>query len=133
MAFLDFLTRGTTGGSKDVLNRQQTTLTLKDIVSPAAIKIEHNTINISGAYSRTFFVISYPKLLNDSWLAPLINLDKVFDVSIYVYPIDTATILKQFERKVAEVESQILIRNEQGKVRDPQLEQAYQDLENLRD
>lgn len=129
-SFLDFLT----GNNKiEVLNKQQTTLTLKDIVSPAAIKIEHNTINISGAYSRTFFVISYPKLLNDSWLAPLINLDKVFDVSIFVYPIDSATILKQFERKVAEVESQILTRNEAGKVRDPQLEQAYQDLENLRD
>ena len=129
-SFLDFLSGNKT---PDVLNKQQTTLTLKDIVSPAAIKIEHNTINVSGAYSRTFFVISYPKLLNDSWLAPLINLDKVFDVSIFVYPIDTATILKTFERKVAEVESQILTRNEQGKVRDPQLEQAYQDLENLRD
>ena len=41
--------------------------------------------------------------------------------------------MKKFERKVAEVESQILTRNEAGKVRDPQLEQAYQDLENLRD
>jgi type IV secretory pathway VirB4 component len=40
---------------------------------------------------------------------------------------------KKFERKVAEVESQILQRSESGKVRDPQLEQAYQDLENLRD
>ncbi len=127
--FLDFLT----SKKEEGLNRQQTTLTLKDIVSPAALKIEHNTINISGSYSRTFFVISYPKLLNDSWLAPLINLDKVFDISLYVYPIDTATILKKFERKVAEVESQIITRNESGKVRDPQLEQAYQDLENLRD
>jgi hypothetical protein len=121
-SFLDFLT---SGNKVDVLNKQQTTLTLKDIVSPAAIKIEHNTINISGAYSRTFFVISYPKLLNDSWLAPLINLDKVFDVSIFVYPIDSATILKTFERKVAEVESQILTRNEQGKVRDPKLSTSF--------
>jgi len=130
-SFLDFFSNNTQ--TRNVLNKQQTTLTLKDIVSPAAIKVEHNTINISGAYSRTFFVISYPKLLNDSWLAPLINLDKVFDISIFIYPIDSATILKTFERKVAEVESQILTRNEDGKVRDPQLEQAYQDLENLRD
>ncbi len=130
MSFLDTLF---SSAKEDAINKQQTTLTLKDILSPSAIKIDSNTINVSGAYSRTFFVISYPKLLTDSWLSPLINLDKVFDISIYVYPIDTATILKKFERKVAEVESQILTRNEEGKVRSPELEQAYQDLENLRD
>jgi type IV secretory pathway VirB4 component len=131
MAFFDFLKGG--NNSDNTLDTQATTLTLKDIISPAALKIEHNTLNISGMYCRSFFVISYPKILNDSWLSPLINLDKVFDVSIYVYPLDTADVLKKFERKVAEVESQMIQRNESGKVRDPQLEQAYQDLENLRD
>ncbi len=130
MSFLDTLF---SSNKEDAINKQQTTLSLKDILSPSAIKIDSNTINVSGAYSRTFFVISYPKLLTDSWLSPLINLDKVFDISIYVYPIDTASILKKFERKVAEVESQILTRSEEGKVRSPELEQAYQDLENLRD
>lgn len=131
MAFFDFLKGGS--GGDNVLDTQATTLTLKDIISPAALKIEHNTLNVSGMYARSFFVISYPKILNDSWLSPLINLDKVFDVSIFVYPLDTADVLKKFERKVAEVESQMIQRNEAGKVRDPQLEQAYQDLENLRD
>jgi type IV secretory pathway VirB4 component len=130
MSFFDFLKNN---GGDNTLDTQQTTLTLKDIISPAALKIEHNTLNISGMYARSFFVISYPKILNDSWLSPLINLDKIFDVSIYVYPLDTATVLKKFERKVAEVESQMIQKNESGKVRDPQLEQAYQDLENLRD
>lgn len=131
MAFLDFLKNNNT--EDDTIDTQSTTLTLKDIISPAALQIEHNTLNISGSYCRTFFVISYPKILNDSWLSPLINLDKVFDISIFIYPLDTAQILKKFERKVAEVESQMIIKNEAGKVRDPQLEQAYQDLENLRD
>ncbi len=111
----------------------ETVLTLKDVISPSAIKIEHTSLNVSGAYTRTFFIISYPKSINDSWLSPLINWDKVFDLSLYIYPIDTADILKKFERKVAEVESQIITRSESGRVRDPQLEQAYQDLENLRD
>ena len=41
--------------------------------------------------------------------------------------------MKNFEKKVAEVQSQISIREEKGMVRDPMLDTAYYDLENLRD
>jgi conjugal transfer ATP-binding protein TraC len=132
MSFLDSVTN-LFGKKEDIVQKDQTTLTLKDIISPSALKVEHNTLIMSGMYARTFFIISYPKVLTDSWLSPLINLDKVFDISMFIYPIDSATILKQFERKVAEVESQMSLRAESGKVRDPELEQAYRDLEDLRD
>ena len=46
---------------------------------------------------------------------------------------DTSLILRQFQKKVAEVQSQINIRESKGMVRDPMLDTAYQDLENLRD
>ena len=82
---------------------------------------------------RTFFVISYPRFLSESWFSPIINLDKMFDVSIFIHPINTATILRKFQKKVAEVESQIHTREEKGLVRDPILDTAYQDLEDLRD
>jgi type IV secretory pathway VirB4 component len=77
-------------------------------------------------------VISYPSTLNDSWFAPLINLDKVFDISIFIHPVETASILRQFQKKVAEVQSQIQTREMKGLVRDPKLDTAYQDLEALR-
>jgi len=57
----------------------------------------------------------------------------VFDISIFIHPIETTKVLKQFQRKVAEVQSQIHTREEKGLVRDPMLDVAYQDLENLRD
>jgi type IV secretory pathway VirB4 component len=41
--------------------------------------------------------------------------------------------LKKFQKKVAEVQSQINMKQERGEVRDPQLEAAYQNLEDLRD
>jgi conjugal transfer ATP-binding protein TraC len=41
--------------------------------------------------------------------------------------------LRSFQKKVAEVQSQISEREEKGLVRDPVLDTAYQDLENLRD
>jgi type IV secretory pathway VirB4 component len=108
-------------------------LELKDIIAPSALKITPKNLSLGEKVMRTFFVISYPRFLSEGWFAPIINLDKVFDVSIFVHPIETSVILKQFQKKVAEVQSQINIREEKGLVRDPQLDTAYQDLENLRD
>ena len=41
--------------------------------------------------------------------------------------------MRQFQKKVAEVQSQINAREKKGLVRDPMLDTAYQDLESLRD
>jgi len=108
-------------------------LELKDIIAPSAIKVTPKEINLGEKVLRSFFVISYPRFLSEGWFSPIINMDKVFDVSIFVHPIETAKVLKQFQRKVAEVQSQIHVREEKGLVRDPILDVAYQDLENLRD
>jgi len=108
-------------------------LELQDVVAPSALKVTPRELNLGDKIVRTFFVISYPRYLSDSWFSPVINLDKVFDISIFVHPIDTATILRQFKKKVAEVQSQIHSREEKGLVRDPVLDTAYQDLEILRD
>lgn len=108
-------------------------LELKDIIAPSALKVSPKEINLGEKILRSFFVISYPRYLSEEWFAPIINMDKVFDVSIFVHPIETSKVLHQFQRKVAEVQSQISLREEKGLVRDPVLDVAYQDLENLRD
>ena len=108
-------------------------LDLKDIIAPSALKIGQKHLDLGDKVVRSFFVISYPRFLVEGWFAPIINLDKVFDVSIFVHPTETSTVLRQFQKKVAEVQSQIHEREEKGLVRDPMLDVAYQDLENLRD
>lgn len=108
-------------------------LDFADIIAPSALKITPREMNLGDKLVRTFYVISYPRFLSDSWFAPIVNLDKVFDVSIFVHPIDTAAILRKFQKKVAEVQSQIMTRQEKGLVRDPTLDTAYQDIEALRD
>ena len=108
-------------------------LELQDVIAPSALKITPREINLGDKIARTFFVMSYPRILTDSWFAPVINLDRVLDISIFIHPIDSAEILKKFQKKVAEVQSQIMSREEKGMVRDPILDTAYQDLENLRD
>jgi conjugal transfer ATP-binding protein TraC len=108
-------------------------LELQDIIAPSALKITPNQINLGEKIARTFFVISYPRFLTESWFAPIINLDKIFNISIFIHPIETAKVLRQFQKKVAEVQSQINARENRGLVRDPMLDTAYQDLESLRD
>jgi len=108
-------------------------LELQDVIAPSALKISSRELNLGERIARTFFVISYPRFLATGWFSPIINLDKVLDIAIYIHPIDTTTVLRQFQKKVAEVESQISAREDKGMVRDPRLDTAYSDLEQLRD
>jgi len=106
---------------------------MKDIMAPAAVKITPKEIYIGEKMCRTFFVISYPRFLPQDWFTPVINLDKVYDVSIMIHPVETELALRTFQKKVAEVQSQVNERERKGFVRDPMLDTAYEDLENLRD
>ncbi|MCB9814519.1 conjugal transfer protein TraC [Candidatus Nomurabacteria bacterium] len=108
-------------------------LTLTDVIAPSAINVSPRSINVSGVNARVYYAVSYPRYLNDGWLEPVLNLAKELDVSIFIHPVDTAETLKKFQKKVAEVQSQINIKAEKGEVRDPQLEAAYRNLEDLRD
>ncbi len=108
-------------------------LELQDIIAPAALKITSKELYLGEKVGRTLFAISYPRYISDNWLSPIINLDREIDISIFVHPIDTGRVLRQFQRKVAEVQSQISIREEKGLVRDPKLDIAHRDLESLRD
>ncbi|OHB14885.1 MAG: conjugal transfer protein TraC [Candidatus Zambryskibacteria bacterium RIFOXYC1_FULL_39_10] len=108
-------------------------LELRDILAPSALKVNTKELNLGEKVVRSFFVISYPRFLTEDWFSPIINMDKMFDVSIFIHPLETAKILRSFQKKVAEVQSQIRSREEKGLVRDPMLDTAYQDLENLRD
>jgi conjugal transfer ATP-binding protein TraC len=108
-------------------------LELQDVIAPSALQISPRELHLGERIARTFFVISYPRFLSTGWFSPIINLDKVLDISIFIHPIDTTTVLRQFQKKVAEVESQISAREQKGMVRDPKLDIAYNDLERLRD
>ncbi len=108
-------------------------LDLVDIIAPAALRISPKNISLGEKVARTLFVISYPRFLSEGWLSPIINLDRIFDISIMIHPIDTSIALRQLQKKVAEVESQIKMREEKGLVRDPVLDIAYEDIEHLRD
>lgn len=136
MGVLDFLqpknNANGTGDAKAAIG-SDSLMTIEDVVAPSGIEVSPRSLNISGTYARTFFAASYPRYLNDGWLEPILDIEKELDVTIMIHPIDTAETLKKFQKKVAEVQSQMNMRAEKGQVRDPQLEAAYRNLEELRD
>ena len=108
-------------------------LTLVDVIAPSAVQFTSRSLNLSGMQARVLYAVSYPRYLNEGWLEPILSLERELDIAIYVHPIDTADTLKKFQKKVAEVQSQINVKAERGEVRDPQLEAAFRNLEELRD
>lgn len=108
-------------------------LGLKDVIAPSAFEVSSSYIRLGEKFARTIFVFAYPRYLATNWFAGVINLDKIFDIAMFFHPVDTGIILRKLRKKVAEVQSQISEREEKGLVRDPMLDTAYRDLENLRD
>ncbi len=106
---------------------------VKNLISPAALEVDQNYIKIGDKFAKTLFVFSYPRFLSSGWFSPIINLAKLFDISIFAHPIDTALALRNLRKKAAQIEAEISEKESKGFVRDPMLETAFSDIEALRD
>lgn len=106
---------------------------VKDIIAPPYIGVMQDHIKLGERFAKTFFVFSYPRYLNTGWFSPVIDLNTPMDISFFVHPVNSELILKKLRKKLTEVSSEILEREEKGLIRDPALETAYKDIENLRD
>ncbi len=107
--------------------------TLKDLIAPPAIKLSPNTLQVGEVLTRTFFVIAYPRFLSTNWFSPVINFDFAMDIALFIHPIETNEILKDLRKSSTQVQSQITIEAQEGKIRNPVLETALEDIEGLRD
>lgn len=106
---------------------------IADIVAPSFIEVKQNYIKIGEQFAKSYFIFSYPRYLTTGWLSPIINLNVPMDISFYLHPIASEKILRKLRKRVTEVQAEIAEREEKGLIRDPALETAYHDLEDLRD
>lgn len=107
--------------------------TLRDLIAPSSIEIHSSYFRLGTKYGRTLYVYGYPRQIYTGWLSPLINIDEVLDVSMYAYPVESQVVLNNLRKKVTQLEASASINSEKGKVRDPGLEAAINDAEELRD
>lgn len=107
--------------------------TLRDLIAPSSLEIHSSYFRLGTKYGRTIYVYAYPRQIYTGWLSSVINLDEVVDVSMFFYPIDTEVVLKNLRKKVTQMQASVAINEEKGKTRDPGLEAALNDAEELRD
>ena len=104
-----------------------------DLIAPAAIEVKTKEIVLNDQFCRTLYVYNWPNYIYPNWLSQIINYDAQMDIAHFIYPTSNNAIMKMLRRKVAELRSSIRMLEQRGVVRDPALEAALQDAEELRD
>lgn len=107
--------------------------TLRDFIAPSSIELSSGHFRLGTKYGRTMYVYGYPRQIYTGWLSSIINIDEVLDISMFIYPVDTQIVLNNLRKKVTQLEASMSINSEKGKIRDPGMQAALQDAEELRD
>lgn len=107
--------------------------TQRDFIAPSSIELQSSYFRLGAKYGRTLYIYGYPRQIYTGWLSSIINIDEVLDISMFIYPVDTQIILNNLRKKVTQLEASMNINTEKGKVRDPGIEAALSDAEELRD
>jgi type IV secretory pathway VirB4 component len=112
---------------------EQSSASMLDFIAPASFTVTPNFLQINDLFVKTLFVYSYPRFLNTNWLSPVINFDMSMDVSMHIVPLDSNIFLEQMHKQAGRLESSRQIEQEKGLVRNPQLDSAIGDIDQLRD
>lgn len=106
---------------------------ISDVIAPAALEVNAGYLRAGDFFLKSIFVFTYPRYLSTGWFNPIINFPNLIDISIFCHPVDTALALRNLRKKATQIQAQLMENEEKGKVRDPMLETAFQDVETLRD
>ncbi|PID99726.1 MAG: conjugal transfer protein TraC, partial [Acidobacteria bacterium] len=121
----------------DVLDEEEVYLKglarVLDLIAPSAIGINPSYLQIGSVYCRTIFVATYPNSLSMGWLNRIIGVEIPTDVSLFIHPVNTNSVLKKLRKKSTQIQSEMNIEQERGITRDPVLEMAFSNVEQLRD
>jgi len=108
------------------------TVAVRDLIAPAAMKVEPTYLRLGETFIRSMFVITYPRYISVGWNSPILNMSTTLDVSMFFYPVESSIILKQLKKKVGALQAEMAADREKGAPRDPVKETALQDIEQLR-
>lgn len=104
-----------------------------DFIAPASFLTTPNFLQVNSLFIKTLFVYAYPRFLYSNWLSPVVNSDMTMDVSMHISPLDSNIFLDKMRKQAGRLESSRQIEQEKGLVRNPQLDLAIGDVDELRD
>ena len=112
---------------------KQGSTSVRDVISPAAFTISPYFLQLDNLFVKTMFVFTYPRYIETNWLSPIINYDLTLDMGMYIHPMESKNVMYDLKKQVGKLESTMMIEQERGSARDPELETALGDVEALRD
>ncbi len=110
-------------------NKEQ--LDLSDVLAPPEMEIDFNHLRLGQSFFRTYFVSKYPRFVDPNWLEPLISFDHSLLISMFIYPTESAGVLDDLKRKIAEMEATIQTDLERGRAVDPAVQVTLEDARAL--
>ena len=105
---------------------------IRDLIAPASFEVAYDHLRVEGFHAQSYFVYAYPRYLETNWLSPVVNFEVTMDISQFIYPVNSAEIMRVLRKKVAQFQASIRMSREKGNVSDPALETALEDAESLR-
>jgi conjugal transfer ATP-binding protein TraC len=117
--------------NKPISSKSTGPLTPHDIIAPPAIEVDFDFLKIGDMYFRTLFVAGYPRFVTANWLEPLISFDHTLEISMFIYPTESAEVLENLRRKVGEMEATIQSDLKRGRVIEPSVQIALEDALSL--
>lgn len=112
---------------------EENSASMLDFIAPASFSVNSNYIQINDNFVKTIFVYSYPKFLNTNWLSPIINYDMNMDVTMHLDPLDSNMFMNNLKKQAGRLESTRQIEQEKGLVRNPELDNALGNIDQLRE
>lgn len=120
-------------GPADARRFDAGTRSVADLIAPGAVEIARDHVRLDGQFARCLGVVAYPRAVTAGWLSPLVNFEAPLEVSVHVYPLQSAEIVRSLTHKMVQLHSSRLLAERGGRLADPEREVAYEDAERLRD
>ncbi len=108
-------------------------LNFADAIAPAEMEIDFSILKINNRFFRSFFVSGYPRYVSPNWLEPLVDFEHSLNVSMFIYPSQSNTVLDNLKRKIAEMEATIQTDIERGRAVNPAVQVALDDARALQE
>ena len=71
---------------------------LRDFIAPSSLIYSAGYFQLGTRFARSFYVYGYPRQLYTGWLSPIINLDEVIDISMFIYPVESQVVLENLRQ-----------------------------------
>jgi hypothetical protein len=104
---------------------------LADLLAPASVQLQHDSITIENGYVATLAVVQLPRVVAPGWLRPLAELDEPMEISLHIQPRQTGSVLRQLRRRQLELTTSSMLAQERRRLIDPEMQVTQDDIQGL--